>query len=464
MSAIAATLRATLRLHGTLLFWCFYGLLLTLAVLLLVSAPDPRSTLAPAAVLGFGSCLGWMLFLGRLWQLQQHAESLQLPGARRDVERTTFLLVVLGSGLPTVLLSLLGVSPGWSLLTQWLALSSVLVYLMVTPMVGVLLVVGLSVLPLFAGKWLRLLVPDAESAFFPLWGLVALLLAVGVPRWRRLLRRAPATGWNAPQVVAMAERGLAGSRVQSDDPSLQWMDLGEARIGAKVGPHTPRRALSIFLCGPLASLGWRNYLRNSGWMLLVIGLLVLLMLAPGSDRTPRMPSGALVALLTAWSLVVPLTVITRLRQLWHDEGHGLAEAALLPGLARGGGDWRVLAGVVLYTTAYRLALPALLIALLLAIGANDPSAPLLPVLICVWSVATICTLLPLARRRGGLPAFLLYAGVATILLGVLVAQFLVTGQGSGVLWRVLLPCSLPVLTLAVAGWRLPVVGRPLVQP
>ena len=467
MNAVAATLRATLRLQGSLLFWLFYGFLLALAMLFLAAGGDvarkEQGALFPVLVLAFASWMGWMLFLSRLWQLQRHAESLQLPGARRDSERAALLLVLAGVWLPTLLLVALGAPLGWTLLAQCLAVATVLVYLMVTPAVGAFLLMALSVLPIVGGKWLRPLLPDLDTLFHALWLLVAVLLAIGLPRWRALMRQTGETGWNAPQVITLAERGLSGSRVREDDPSMQWLShSSDARVGRVAGPDRPVLAGAIILCGPLAPLGWRNYLRNTGWMLLAIGVLGLFALSGASEG--RGPQAALVALLAVWSLLVPFTLIARLRQLWQDEGHGLAEASLLPGLQRGAGSWPALVASVLYTTLYRLALPVLLVMLLIAIKAGDARAPLLPVLISAWSILLCMSLLPLARRRGMLAGFLLYLGVGMVVVGVLVAQFFAAAWGSEVLWRVLLPVSAPVLLLAAAGWRLPQPGRPLVQP
>lgn len=463
MSAVAATLRATLRLRGALLFWLFYGFLLALSVLFLAfpAGPSGKVAMLPVLVLAFASWMGWMLFLSRLWQLQRHAESLQLAGARRDCERAALLLVLLGTGLPTLLLSALGAAPGWSLLAQWLAVSSVLVYLLLTPTLGVLLLVGLSVLPL-AGKWLQPLLPDSETLYLALWGVVALFLAVGLTRWRRLLQHAPEAGWTAPQILSLAERGLTGSRARDPDPTMQWIGQGDAQISASAGPRRPWLAAAIVLCGPLAPLGWRNYLRNASWMLLALGVLGLFALSGASEG--RGPQSALIGLLSVWSLLLPFTLITRLRQLWQDEGHGLAEASLLPGLRHGAANWWALAGTVLYTSLYRLALPGLLILALIALKAGDWSAPLLPALISAWSLLLALSLLPLARRRGRLGGFLLYVGVGALIIAVLVAQLLAPSWGSEVLWRVLLPASLPVLALATGGWRFPRPGSPLVQP
>lgn len=165
MSAVLGTLRTTFRLRGTLFFWCFYGGLLALSGALLRFADAARVGLAVALVLGFAGWMGWLLFLSRIWQLQQHVESLQVSGARRNVERAAVLLAVVGTSLPALLFLALDGSPGWALLTQWLALSGALVYLMVTPAAGVLLLVAFSVLPMFAGPWLPDLLPGPEALF-----------------------------------------------------------------------------------------------------------------------------------------------------------------------------------------------------------------------------------------------------------------------------------------------------------
>jgi hypothetical protein len=462
VNAVFGTLRATLRLRGTVFFWTFYGVLLALTVPILTIVPSANAGVVAAGILGFAAWMGWLQLLARLWQLQRHAESLQLPAARKHCERAGLLLGVLGTSLPALLLIALGAPPGWSLLAQWLALSTALVYLMVTPTAGVLLLIVTSVLPALLVKQLQALAPDPDQVFVALLVFAAAMLGVGLSRWRRLLVHAPAPGWNAPQVVNMAERGLMTESAQGENPSPSWLGDNRARIDANVGPGTPLRSLALLLCGPMAPLGWRSYLRSSSWMLLAIGFLGALMLSEsGATRGPAM---GLTALLGFWTLSVLLSLVTRLRQLWHGEGHGLAEAALMPRLATGGGRWPQLAQSLIYTTLYRLSLPALLIAVLMALKTGQPTAALPTLLICAWALLLICCLLPLARRRGGLAGFGLYSGIALVLVASLAAQLLAAEHGViGMLW-VLPAAALPVLTLAAVGWRLPRPGRPLLQP
>ncbi|WP_395789570.1 hypothetical protein [Aquimonas sp.] len=462
MNAVFGTLRAALRLRGTVFFWGFYGALLALTVPILTIVPSANAGVVAAGILGFAAWMGWLQLLARLWQLQHQAESLQLPAARRHCERAGLLLGVLGTSLPALLLIALGAPPGWSLLAQWLALSTALVYLMVTPTVGVLLLIVTTVLPALLLKQLQTLAPDPELVFVALMAFAAAMLGVGLSRWRRLLVQAPPPGWNAPQVVNMAERDLLTEGAQGESRGPSWLGDNRARIDANVGPGRPLRSLSLLLSGPLAPLGWRSYLRSSSWMLLAIGLLGALMLS--EDAATRGPAMGLTALLGFWTLSVLLSLITRLRQLWHGEGHGLAEAALMPNLATGGGRWPLLAQALIYTTLYRLWLPALLIAVLMALKAGQPTAALPTLLICAWALLLICCLLPLARRRGGLAGFALYAGIALVLVGSLAAQLLAAERGvTSMLW-VLPAAALPVLMLAAVGWRLPRPSRPLLQP
>lgn len=464
MSALLGTLRATLRLRGALFFWCFYLVLLALSAVLLRFADPDKAGVAVAFVLAFAGWMGWLLFLSRLWQLQQHAESLQLPGARRSVEAATVLLAVVGTGLPALLFLALDASPGWALLTQWLALSSALVYLMVTPTVGVILLVLISVVPMFAAPYLREVLPGPEALFYGLWAVVVVLLAVGQRRWRRLMHAAAIRGWNVPQVIAMAERGSAGGRSPSasSDPTAHWVSRQHARLPADAGPQRPLLALSVLLCGPMAPLGWRNYLAGSAWMLIAIGFLAAL--AFSADPTRSGPGHGLSILLGVWALAVPLTLISRLRQLWRDDGDGLAEAALLPGVSLPGGSWWQLTRMLLLTTGYRLALPVVLICGLLVFRANDGWAAVFPLAVALWSLLLACALLPLARRSSALSGFLLYAGMTLVLIGVIAALIGAPDHGVSLLWKLLLPLSLPVLLLALAGWACPPRGRPLVQP
>jgi hypothetical protein len=405
--------------------------------------------------------MGWLLFLSRLWQLQQQAESLQLPGARSQVERAAMLLALLGTSLPALLLIALGVPPGWALLSQWLALSVSLLYLMLTPTFGILLLVAVGVLPMWLGKPLLVWLPAGQALHLGLWALVVGFLAVGLSRWRVMLRWSGGTGWNAPQVISMAERGLTGSRSQREDPTAHWVSGADASVPAAAGPARRTLSLSLLLCGPLAPLGWRNYLRGSVWMLLAVGFLGLLALSADPGRSG--PRYALITLLGIWSMAVPLTLITRLRQLWRDDGHALAEAALLPGLGGSGSGWWRLIAVLLHTTSYRLFLPALLISGLLLTQSGDPAALAVPLGVALWAMLLICALLPLAQRRSAWGGFLLYAGMALVLIGVLGALIAGGRLGAG-LWFGLALLSALVLLLASAGWAWPPRGRALEQP
>jgi hypothetical protein len=163
-------------------------------------------------------------------------------------------------------------------------------------------------------------------------------------------------------------------------------------------------------------------------------------------------------------MAVPLTLISRLRHLWRDDGDGMAEAALLPGAGRQGGSWAQLWGVLLLTTGYRLALPMLLICALLVLRSGQWTAPLLPVGVALWALLSSCALLPLARRRSGGAGFLLYAGMALVLIGVIAVLIGAEGHGASVWWKLIPALSLPILLLAIAGWAWPPRGRPLVQP
>lgn len=462
MNAAVAPLRAALRPRGMLFFWAFYSVLLALTVPMLTLVASPNAGRVAAGLLGFAAWMGWLQVLARLWQLQRHAESLQLPAARQRCERAGLLLALFGTSLPALLLTALGAPPGWSLLAQWLALASALIYLMVTPMTGVLLLIVTCVLPAMWLKQLQALSPDPERMFVALALLAAAMLGIGLSRWRRLLERAPLPGWNAPQVVNMAERGATAEVEQGQGSIPSWLGDNRARIDAPVGPGTPIRALALLLSGPLAPLGWRSYLRSSSWMLLAIVLLGALMLS--EDTATRGPAMGLSALLGFWTLSVLLNLITGLRQLWHGEGHGLAEAALMPNLATNGGSWPLLARSLIYTTLYRLSLPAVLIAVLMALKSGQPMAALPTLSICAWALLLVCSLLPLARRRSGLAGFALYAGIAWILVGALAAQMLAAEHGiAGMVWT-LPAAALPVLMLAAVGWRTPKPGRPLVQP
>ena len=462
MSALAGTLRATLRLRGTLLFWIFFGLLSLLSVAMLQFGDAAKAAPLVAMILGFAAWMGWLLFLSRLWQLQQHAESLQLPGARRNAEGAAVLFVLVGTSLPSLLMIALGVPSGWALLSQWLSLSTALLYLMLTPAFVVLLLVVVVAMSKVLGRPLQALLPEGEALHAGLWLMVSIFLFVGVLRWRRLLRWSGDAGWNAPQVITMAERGLSGRPTQHEDPTVHWISSAGARVPASAGPVRPTLSLSVLLCGPLAPLGWRNYLQGSAWMLLAIGFLGLLALTADPGRSG--PRHALLAMLGVWSVAMPLALITRLRKLWRDEGHGLAEAALLPGLVTPERNWLSLVLMVLQTTGFRLLLPAVAISLLVILRTGDPTAPLPLLGVAGWALLLCCAFLPLARRRSVWAGFLLYTGISLVLIGVIAALVASEHMGVGIWQGLLLPLSIPVLMLALAGWAWPPRGRALVQP
>ncbi|MCK7594913.1 hypothetical protein [Pseudomarimonas salicorniae] len=462
MSAMTGTLRATFRLRGTVLFWLFYVLMAGIAVLLLTVGGEGASGAFVPFMLALPAWMGWILFLPRLWQLQQHAESLGLSGGRRQVESATLLLGIVGTLLPSLLLILLGAPVSWTLLAHCLAFSAGIAFLVLTPVMGVLLLVAIIAVP----PWLRKAWgPDlGEGAGFMalLWFLVAAMLAMGLQRWRRTMQMTGAAGRASPQVQSIAERGRTGGRVEPQDPSLNWVDEKGARVPRSAGPGSRLLSMSVLLCGPLAPLGWRNYLTGSGWMLLAVGFLASIAL--GGENTHRGPDAALLAIIGIWSLAIPLTLITRLRGLWRDEGHGLAEAALLPGLAAARRPWWQLVAMLVFTTAYRLAFPAILVALMLMYRSGGFETALLSLGVAAWALLMTCSLLPLARRRAAIAGFLLYVGVTALLVGGAVALVVGSDSGFAVLHTVLLPFSLPVAVLAFLGWLLPSPARPLVQP
>lgn len=120
--------------------------------------------------------------------------------------------------------------------------------------------------------------------------------------------------------------------------------------------------------------------------------------------------------------------------------------------------------MLLQTTGYRLLLPALLITFLVALQAGDWTAPLRPLAVAAWALLLSCALLPMARRRSAWAGFLLYAGMALVLVGVLGALIAGEQLGVGIWTALLLPLSLPVLLISVTGWLWPPHGRALVQP
>jgi len=462
MNAVLGTLRANFRLRGTVIFWGFYGVAILFAVALQTLTPSVRGDVAITVLLGFAAWMGWLQFLSRLWQLQRHAESLMLPGARRSIERATLLLVALGTTLPAALLALLGAPTDWLLLGQWLALATALLYLLLTPTWSVLLVVAFSVLPMVLGKQLQPLLGDQGIAQLGLWSLTALLLTLGISRWRRTMQSEHQQSWNAPQVISMAERGLAGTHQPNQEPTQLWIGRSDGTISAAAGPRARLLSLSILICGPLAPLGWRNYLGGAAWMLLAIGFLAVLMFIRETDQ--RGPDYGMAMILGVWSMSVPLTLIVRLRQSWRNQDQGLAEAALLPGITPSGGSWLQLAGVVLYTTGYRLLLPTSLMCLLLGLATASLTAVMALLGLGLWGLLLTCSLLPLARRRSNWAGFLLYVAVGAIMIGLLASMITSTNLIPGLGWTLLLPITITVLVMAVIGWRVPTVGRPLSLP
>ena len=453
MNAIVGVLRATFRLKGTLLFWCFYALLFVLAALILLHASEGKGAYVAVSALSFSSWLGWFIFFPRLWQLQRHAEAAQLPAARATHERCIALLCLLGTALPACLLSALGADPLWAWLAPLLSMAVALLYLMVSAATGIGLIVAFSLLPLMSKRFpaLDLVTGEYSIALFLL--LAIAMLGYCAFRWRALMQVSADSGWNIPQIIKLSERADLAIGDERNDPARHWMSSGTSLIGERLGPNTPIRSLAILLCGSLAPLGWRNYLRNAAWMSVAVMLLTLLSMSeePGT----RGPGFGLLILLSIWALAIPATLITRLRQEWSGSGHALAEAFLLPGMVNPRLSWLQVIQAVLYTSVYRLSLPAVLVFAALGYTTDSLQAGLQTVLVSAWALLLSLSLLPLAQRQGALASFLLYALLGLIVVGLIGTHLIIAQQGPWPIPMLLPIVSAVVLFAAALGGLLP---------
>lgn len=453
MNAYLGIARATFRLKGTLLYWIFCAVMALFAVAIGSWSPVAGAAMVAVICLSLASWMGWFLFLQRLWQLQRHAEALQLPGARRRHETATLLIGLLGTGIPAVLLTAIGAEFQQAWLAMLLSLSTAGLYLMIRAATGVGLII------------LSVLIPGAVK-LFPALGsfmqqhdiglqylLAACSLLISVRRWRSTMQVNGDTGWNVPQIVQLTRHGGIDVKADRDDPARHWMSTQVSDLTHRVGPNTPVRSLAILLCGSMAPVGWRSYLRGASWMSAAIVLLALL--AMSNEDSSKGPGFGLLILLSIWALAIPATLITRLRQEWAGDGQALAEAFLLPGLVKPQFSWLQVMAAALYTSVYRLSLPALLVfaALSLISGSVAVSGP--AVLVASWAMLLSISLLPLAQRQGGLATFALYALLGLIVITVIAVHVWAASHG---FWPIplILPITTGVVLLAAAlGGLLP---------
>lgn len=131
------------------------------------------------------------------------------------------------------------------------------------------------------------------------------------------------------------------------------------------------------------------------------------------------PVAALVVLIGAWSLGVPLTLLTRLRREWREGGQALSEAALLPALHRDDHSWIQAGLAVLATAIYRLWLPSLLTLGVLVLKRDIVDGAAGVWLTAWWGCLMMVLLLPVAQRQGALGGAAYYVLCVLVALGVI---------------------------------------------
>lgn len=443
MSAHLGVLRAVFRLKGTLLFWCFSAGLSGVVVAAANYASATEATRVAMMTVAMVTWMGWFLFLPRLWQLQKHAEESQLPGARRVHEQSGALMGVAGIVVPTLLLVLgVGADPGWTMLVLAAAMAAAALHLMLNPAIGVLLIASSVLIPVAFKQWPALRDLIMERGFAALASVTILMFWVSIRRWRSTMLADPNAGWRAPQVAQLAQRGDISISDERNDPARHWMSIGASPLTQQVGPNTPIRSLAVLLGGSLAPLGWRSYLKSTSWMAAAIAFLTLLSL--NGNQGAKGPGFGLLIMLSVWSLAIPATLIMRLRQEWGGSGQALAEAFLLPGLVNPRFSWLQVMGAMLYTSAYRLSLPAAMVVGAATLTSGTITLGLVTVLIALWALMMTISLFPLAQRQSGPASFALYSLMGIIVITVIAAHLIIENRG---IWPI--PLVLPITTAVV---------------
>jgi hypothetical protein len=452
MNAPFAIARAAFRLKGTLLYLIFAALLAAAALFISAAAPSPNTHKATAMLLGMAAWMGWFVYLPRFWQLQHHAETLQLPAARMRHERATVLFGLLGTMLPALALFATGVPLHWALLAMLLALAAALLHLLTTA-AGIAFIAPALLLPITA-RFFPQLLPLLSAQAFPLLLLgTAVCLVLSLRRWRSSMHVSAEAGWRVPQIVLLSQRDNLGITDQRQDPMRQWMGTQASPLDGRVGPDTPIRSLAVLLCGSMAPLGWCSYLRSTAWM--SVATLFLVTLSVAGDEQGKGLGFALPILLSIAAMAIPMTLIMRLRLEWSGSGQGLAEAFLLPGLIHPGFSWPQVMAAMLYTTVYRLSLPAAMVFVALAISTGGLQTGMLTLAIAGWGLLLSLTLLPLAQRQGGLATFLLYLLLGLVVLSLVAVHMIIDHRGLWPIPPIITIASAVILLSAVLGGLFP---------
>lgn len=236
MNAVRGILWAVFRLKGSLVWWSFYISLTAVALAMLAFKRSDQVTMAALMIGSMGAWMGWCLFLPRLWQLQRHAESLQLPAATASHARALLTLGALGCLVPAALMSGFGAPAGLALLFQVSSLASAMLYLLLTPLSGALLLAGLFGVGWLLDRWLPI-GSITEAQWIGLLGGTSIAAFAASGRlWRRTMRQGGAAGWSTPQISAMAQDLAQPIEDPAGDPAAHWVSTSGSRVDASVGP------------------------------------------------------------------------------------------------------------------------------------------------------------------------------------------------------------------------------------
>ena len=205
MSAVLGILRAAFRLKGSAVWWSFYLALLAVAWLLQGRSQAEEAARIAPVVAAIGAWMGWCLFLPRIWQLQRHAESLQLPAAERAHPTALVVLGLLGCTAPAFLLALQGANFLVVLVHQLAALASAMLYLLATPILGAVLLAGLFLAMWAANQWIPLDRVSETQWILVMGGFALVAFAINARLWRRVMTWEGPEGWSTPQMVSMTQ-------------------------------------------------------------------------------------------------------------------------------------------------------------------------------------------------------------------------------------------------------------------
>lgn len=344
-SSLASLLQAPWRAARRQTLWTtltIFGLCCAAAVAFGIWMPGQRGLALAMIFYAAGVCFMWAFCLSGLLLLGRDARLLALPGAVRNTTLSALVYGALTIVLPTSIEAAFGANPAVAAMLAALALVAGLAFVLLPRWISTWMgFVPAIYIALHQG--LHILSPFSTGFLYTGLLAIAVLLALAVIRWRRILRgnTADMGGWNTPIILALHQQAVSAG--WSFDKQLLWQrGARESRFTnlRGINARAPAKAIEVCLGAlytPQTAAGNLRRLGMIAWPVLVFGLAMLLVNVGHIHDLHKLV--ALIGISGAmWSSVFGITMVlfavcAMLKRRW-EQGREPALLALLPGLGQ----------------------------------------------------------------------------------------------------------------------------------